>query len=102
MKGCIGVIGGSGVYEIKGLRDARWTRVETPRGVPSDAILTGWPGNAAMARATVAGLPGLPGHERAPCPCGCDRALDNAILTAPDRRAPELVAKLDAVAGRVL
>ena len=36
------------------------------------------------------------------CPCGCDRALDNAIITAPDRRDPALAAKLDAVAGRVL
>ncbi|PJE28081.1 5'-methylthioadenosine phosphorylase, partial [Pseudooceanicola lipolyticus] len=33
---------------------------------------------------------------------GCDRALDFAILTAPDQRDPALVARLDAVAGRVL
>jgi 5'-methylthioadenosine phosphorylase len=31
-----------------------------------------------------------------------DRALDNAIMTAPERRDPVLVAKLSAVAGRVL
>ena len=37
-----------------------------------------------------------------PCPHGCDRALDRAPITAPDKRAPALVAKLDAVAGRVL
>ncbi len=36
------------------------------------------------------------------CPYGCDHALDNAILTAPSARDPELVAKLGAVAGRVL
>jgi 5'-methylthioadenosine phosphorylase len=36
------------------------------------------------------------------CPAGCDRALDNAIITGDDVRDPELVAKLDAVAGRVL
>jgi 5'-methylthioadenosine phosphorylase len=42
------------------------------------------------------------GPDRAPCPHGCDRALDYAILTAPDRRDPALLAKLDAVAGRVL
>lgn len=36
------------------------------------------------------------------CPEGCDRALEFAIITAPDKRDPELVAKLDAVAGRVL
>jgi 5'-methylthioadenosine phosphorylase len=39
-------------------------------------------------------------HE--PCPIGSDRALDTAIITAPDMRDPTLVAKLDAVAGRVL
>lgn len=37
-----------------------------------------------------------------PCPFGCDRALEQAVLTAPDARDPALVAKLDAVAGRVL
>jgi 5'-methylthioadenosine phosphorylase len=35
------------------------------------------------------------------CPIGSDRALDTAIITAPDARDPELVKKLDAVAGRV-
>lgn len=39
---------------------------------------------------------------RAPCPEGCDRALDHAIMTAPDKRDPALLARLDAVAGRVL
>ena len=37
----IGVIGGSGVYEIDGLRDARWEKVESPFGSPSDEILVG-------------------------------------------------------------
>ena len=37
-----------------------------------------------------------------PCPTGCDRALDTAIITPPDARDPELLARLDAVAGRVL
>ena len=37
-----------------------------------------------------------------PCPIGSDRTLDVALITAPDKRDPELVAKLDAVAGRVL
>lgn len=36
------------------------------------------------------------------CPAGSDRALDFAIMTAPDKRDPALLAKLDAVAGRVL
>ena len=40
--------------------------------------------------------------DHPPCPDGSDRALEHAIITAPDARDPELVAKLDAVAGRVL
>jgi 5'-methylthioadenosine phosphorylase len=36
------------------------------------------------------------------CPIGSDRALDVAIITPPDARDPALLAKLDAVAGRVL
>ena len=39
-------------------------------------------------------------HPR--CPVGSDRALDGAILTAPDARDLALLAKLDAIAGRVL
>jgi 5'-methylthioadenosine phosphorylase len=40
--------------------------------------------------------------EHEPCPIGSDRALDHAIMTAPAARDGALVAKLDAVAGRVL
>lgn len=40
--------------------------------------------------------------EREDCPAGSHRALDAAIMTAPDQRDPALLAKLDAVAGRVL
>ena len=37
----IGVIGGSGLYQIDGLTDIRETKVETPFGDPSDLIMTG-------------------------------------------------------------
>ncbi len=37
----IGVIGGSGIYQIDGLEGAAWVKVETPWGEPSDEILTG-------------------------------------------------------------
>ena len=67
----------------------------------SDIIAT-LSGNAAKARELVALLPRLLGADRAPCPHGCDRALDHAVLTAPEGRDPALVARLDAVAGRVL
>jgi 5'-methylthioadenosine phosphorylase len=40
--------------------------------------------------------------EHMACPVGSDRALDGAILTRPEARDPALVAKLQAVAGRVL
>lgn len=59
-------------------------------------------GNADKARGLVARLPELLGAEREDCEHGCDKALEFAILTAPDARDPELLAKLDAVAGRVL
>ena len=59
-------------------------------------------GNADKGREMVKRLPALLGADRADCPHGCDKALEFAILTAPDKRDPALVAKLDAVAGRVL
>jgi len=59
-------------------------------------------GNADKGREMVRRLPALLGPDRAPCPHGCDRALDNAVLTAPEARDAALVAKLEAVAGRVL
>lgn len=37
----IGVIGGSGVYNIDGLRNTRWVRVSSPFGQPSDDLLFG-------------------------------------------------------------
>jgi 5'-methylthioadenosine phosphorylase len=41
-------------------------------------------------------------REHEPCPNGSDRALEFAIITTPGARDPALIAKLDAVAGRVL
>ncbi|HUK81815.1 MAG TPA: MTAP family purine nucleoside phosphorylase, partial [Verrucomicrobiae bacterium] len=37
----LGVIGGSGLYEMKGLDRTRWTTVATPFGKPSDQFLMG-------------------------------------------------------------
>jgi 5'-methylthioadenosine phosphorylase len=37
----VGIIGGSGLYQIDGLTDTRWVRVRTPFGEPSDQLLTG-------------------------------------------------------------
>jgi 5'-methylthioadenosine phosphorylase len=41
-------------------------------------------------------------REHEPCPIGSDRALDTALITAPEARDKALLRKLDAVAGRVL
>jgi 5'-methylthioadenosine phosphorylase len=37
----LGIIGGSGIYDIDGLQDRQWVRVSSPFGEPSDEILTG-------------------------------------------------------------
>ncbi|MFN3664122.1 S-methyl-5'-thioadenosine phosphorylase [Yoonia sp.] len=66
------------------------------------AIIATLQGNGSKARDLITRLPDLLGSTRAPCPHRCDRALDYAIMTAPDKRDLDLVAKLDAVAGRVL
>ncbi|THH37262.1 S-methyl-5'-thioadenosine phosphorylase [Aliishimia ponticola] len=58
--------------------------------------------NSDNGRALVKALPALLGAERTACPHGCNRALEFAIMTAPDKRDPAVLAKLDAVAGRVL
>jgi 5'-methylthioadenosine phosphorylase len=44
----IGVIGGSGLYEIEGLQDIQETRMDTPFGPPSDAFITGKLGDAEL------------------------------------------------------
>ena len=59
-------------------------------------------GNSEKGRVLAAGLPERLGPNRHVCEHGCDRALEFAVMTQPDKRDPELVAKLDAVAGRVL
>ncbi|MEA2927955.1 MAG: 5-methylthioadenosine phosphorylase [Hyphomicrobiales bacterium] len=63
------------------------------------AVLTA---NAEKAKTLVARLAQDFPREHEPCPIGSDRALDSALITAPEARDPELLKKLDAVAGRVL
>jgi 5'-methylthioadenosine phosphorylase len=58
--------------------------------------------NADKAKALVGRLARDFPREHEPCPIGSDRALDTALITAPEARDPELLKKLDAVAGRVL
>ncbi len=58
--------------------------------------------NAAKAKALVGRVVPLLAAQEGPCPHGCRHALDYALITAPERRDPALLARLDAVAGRVL
>jgi 5'-methylthioadenosine phosphorylase len=57
--------------------------------------------NAENARSLVKHVvPLLAGHA-GPCRAGCQRALEHALITAPESRDPVILARLDAVAGRV-
>src|SRR5438045_4152958 len=58
--------------------------------------------NADKAKRLVARLAHDFPREHEPCPIGPGRALDTALITAPEARDPKLLKKLDAVAGRVL
>jgi 5'-methylthioadenosine phosphorylase len=58
--------------------------------------------NAAKAKGLIRRVVPLLGAHRGTCRQGCRQALDQALITAPERRDPALVARLDAVAGRVL
>ena len=66
------------------------------------AIIKTLMGNSAQAKGMIARLPALLGLERYDCPHRCDKSLEFAIMTDPEMRNPALLAKLDAVAGRVL
>jgi len=58
--------------------------------------------NAQKAKALIRSVVPLLAAHTGPCRQGCRHALDQALVTAPDRRDPVLLARLDAIAGRVL
>src|SRR6478609_9328862 len=58
--------------------------------------------NADKAKRLVARLAQVLPREHEPCPIGSARALETALITAPEARDPAMIKKLDAVAGRVL
>jgi 5'-methylthioadenosine phosphorylase len=58
--------------------------------------------NAEKAKALVRSVVPLLSAHVGPCQQGCQRALDQALITAPERRDQKLLSRLDAVAGRVL
>jgi 5'-methylthioadenosine phosphorylase len=70
--------------------------------VEVDAIIAVVRRNADTAARLVARLARDFPAEHEPCPVRSDRALETSLITPPDARDPELMKKLDAVAGRVL
>ncbi|MGF1455523.1 MAG: S-methyl-5'-thioadenosine phosphorylase [Alphaproteobacteria bacterium] len=58
--------------------------------------------NADKARSLVAAVAGVLGPTRKACSLGIETALDTAVITPREAWDPALVAKLDAVAGRVI
>lgn len=70
--------------------------------VTVEAIVQTLRENAARGARLVAALAAALAARRPPCAAGCDRALEHALITAPERRDPVLAARLDAVAGRIL
>ena len=70
--------------------------------VTVEAVVAVLLANADRARDLVAAAVPALGMPRTLCPCGCQRALDNAVITATHMRDPAAMARLDAVAGRVL
>jgi 5'-methylthioadenosine phosphorylase len=70
--------------------------------VTVDAVIKVMHANAANARLLIMAVAKKLGPERKPCPLGVETMLDMALITAIEKRDPALVAKLDAVAGRVL
>jgi 5'-methylthioadenosine phosphorylase len=109
-----GVIGMTGATEAKLAREAEISYAtvamvtdydcwhEEHGAVDVAAVLKVAAANADKAGALVArALRDFP-SEHEPCPVGSDRSLDFAVMTHPSQRDPDLVKKLDAVAGRVL
>jgi len=65
-------------------------------------IITTLTKNSTQAKGMLARIPTLLGSQPANCPNGCDKSLEHAIMTAPEKRDPALLTKLDVIAGRVL
>ena len=84
--------------EAIGARSQAWRAayLATPHG--HEVLL----GNADKARNLVKTVLPKIGGTRGLCPAGCDRALEYALITAPEARDPALLKKLQAVAGRAL
>jgi 5'-methylthioadenosine phosphorylase len=70
--------------------------------VTVDAIIKVLLANAAKARSLVKTVAPMLKHDASAAHCSCRTALQHALITAPEARDPEMVRRLDAVAGRLL
>jgi 5'-methylthioadenosine phosphorylase len=70
--------------------------------VTVEAIIAVLLANADKARSLVRQVAPLAGPDAGAAHCGCRRALDHALITAPEVRDPALCARLSGIAGRVL
>jgi len=77
-----------------------WRVDEAP--VSAEQVVAVMERNIGAARALLRRLIPRLRDRAAPCPHGCDRALDGALMTAPPARDPAVVARLGAVMGRLL
>ncbi len=108
------VIGMTGMPEAKLAREAELCYAsvamvtdfdcwhETHGAVDVSKVIQTLTANSSSAKSLISQLPALLDPSRKPCQHGCDHALDHALMTAPDKRDPALLARLDAVARRVL
>ena len=111
--GC-SVIGMTGMPEAKLAREAELPYAiiamvtdydcwhDAHESVTVDSVMAVMKDNSANARKLVAAVAAKLGPERQLSPLGVETMLDVAVMTAPDKRDPALMAKLDAVAGRIL
>ena len=70
--------------------------------VTVDAVIKVLLANADKGRSLVKAVAPMLSGRGERCHAGCHTALDSALITAPDRRDPQVLARLSAVAGRVL
>lgn len=70
--------------------------------VTVDAIIKVLLANANNARGLVEAVAPRVFGDRSACGCGCRTALQHALITAPEARDPDLLRRLEAVAGRLL
>jgi 5'-methylthioadenosine phosphorylase len=75
---------------------------ETHGAVDVSKVIQTLTANSSSGKSMISMLPALLDSSRTPCPHDCDRALEHALMTTPDKRDSALLARLDAVARRVL